>query len=45
VDGHLADSVAMLALPFGQNDKGATDLSFGKRSHIIDHRLVEGVED
>ena len=24
-------------VPFGENDEGAEDLSYGKRSHIIDH--------
>ncbi len=45
--GISADDVAMVyagLLPFGQNDKGAVDLSFGKRSHVIDHARVEGVE-
>lgn len=31
-------------LPFGQNDAGATDLSFGKRSHVIDHRETDGID-
>lgn len=31
-------------LPFGQNDAGATDLSFGKRSHIIDHKERDGLD-
>jgi len=41
------DDVAMVyagLLPFGQNDRGAVDLSFGKRSHVIDHRAKEGLE-
>jgi glycerol-3-phosphate dehydrogenase len=45
--GFERDDVAMVyagLLPFGQNDKGAVDLSFGKRSHVIDHRIKEGVE-
>jgi glycerol-3-phosphate dehydrogenase len=45
--GFTRDDVAMVyagLLPFGQNDKGAVDLSFGKRSHVIDHRTVEGLE-
>jgi glycerol-3-phosphate dehydrogenase len=31
-------------LPFGQNDAGAVDLSFGKRSHVIDHLAKDGVD-
>ena len=41
------DDVAMVyagLLPFGQNDSGAVDLSFGKRSHLIDHESIEGVK-
>ncbi len=45
--GITRDDVAMVyagLLPFGQNDQGATDLSFGKRSHIIDHKAKDGVD-
>jgi glycerol-3-phosphate dehydrogenase len=45
--GITRDDVAMVyagLLPFGQNDQGATDLSFGKRSHVIDHKPKDGVE-
>lgn len=45
--GITRDDVAMVyagLLPFGQNDQGATDLSFGKRSHIIDHKEKDGVD-
>ena len=31
-------------LPFGQNDAGAVDLSFGKRSHLIDHEVADGLK-
>jgi glycerol-3-phosphate dehydrogenase len=31
-------------LPFGRNDAGATDLSFGKRSHVIDHLDSDGID-
>ncbi len=40
------DDVAMVyagLLPFGQNDAGAVDLSFGKRSHLIDHEPTDGI--
>ena len=45
--GITLDDVAMVyagLLPFGQNDAGAVDLSFGKRSHLIDHEAADGVE-
>jgi glycerol-3-phosphate dehydrogenase len=45
--GLSRDDVAMVyagLLPFGQNDSGAVDLSFGKRSHVIDHAESDGVE-
>lgn len=29
-------------LPFGDNDEGDSDLSFGKRSHVVDHGLAGG---
>jgi glycerol-3-phosphate dehydrogenase len=31
-------------VPFGQNASGAADLSYGKRSHLIDHAREHGVE-
>jgi glycerol-3-phosphate dehydrogenase len=31
-------------VPFGQNESGAADLSYGKRSHLIDHAKDHGVE-
>jgi glycerol-3-phosphate dehydrogenase len=31
-------------VPFGENAPGATDLSYGKRSHIIDHARSHGFE-
>jgi glycerol-3-phosphate dehydrogenase len=41
----LADVAMVYAglLPFGQNDSGAVDLSFGKRSHLIDHEVADGI--
>jgi len=45
--GITLDDVAMVyagLLPFGQNDAGAVDLSFGKRSHLIDHEAADGVK-
>ena len=44
--GITLDDVAMVyagLLPFGQNDAGAVDLSFGKRSHLIDHEATDGM--
>lgn len=44
--GLTLDDVAMVyvgLLPFGRNDAGAVDLSFGKRSHLIDHEAAEGI--
>jgi glycerol-3-phosphate dehydrogenase len=44
--GLTLDDVAMVyagLLPFGQNDAGAVDLSFGKRSHLIDHETADGI--
>jgi glycerol-3-phosphate dehydrogenase len=31
-------------VPFGENEPGARDLSYGKRSHLIDHKVSEGLE-
>jgi glycerol-3-phosphate dehydrogenase len=31
-------------VPFGINEPGATNLSYGKRSNMIDHRKTDGVE-
>ena len=31
-------------VPFGENEPGARDLSYGKRSHLIDHKLSEGLD-
>jgi glycerol-3-phosphate dehydrogenase len=31
-------------VPFGHNESGAADLSYGKRSHLIDHAKEHGVE-
>jgi len=31
-------------LPFGENDPGSKDLSFGKRSVIIDHEATDGLK-
>jgi glycerol-3-phosphate dehydrogenase len=31
-------------VPFGENESGAADLSYGKRSHLIDHAKEHGVE-
>lgn len=45
--GITLDDVAMVyagLLPFGQNDAGAVDLSFGKRSHLIDHEAADGLK-
>ncbi|HEY8105088.1 MAG TPA: glycerol-3-phosphate dehydrogenase/oxidase [Gemmatimonadales bacterium] len=42
------DDIAMVyagLLPFGQNDAGAVDLSFGKRSHLIDHEAADGIRN
>jgi glycerol-3-phosphate dehydrogenase len=41
------DDVAMWhagLVPFGHNESGAADLSYGKRSHLIDHASEHGVE-
>jgi len=41
------DDVAMVyagLLPFGQNDAGTVDLSFGKRSHLVDHEVTDGIK-
>ena len=46
--GVTLDDVAMVyagLLPFGQNDAGAVDLSFGKRSHLIDHEAADGIRN
>lgn len=46
--GITLDDVAMVyagLLPFGQNDAGAVDLSFGKRSHLIDHEAADGIRN
>jgi glycerol-3-phosphate dehydrogenase len=32
-------------LPFGDNEEGAEDLRYGKRSHVIDHREEQGLEN
>lgn len=32
-------------LPFGDNEEGAEDLSYGKRSRIVDHRDEHGLEN
>ena len=45
--GLTLNDVAMVyagLLPFGQNDAGAVDLSFGKRSHLIDHEAADGIK-
>ncbi|HEX5420426.1 MAG TPA: glycerol-3-phosphate dehydrogenase C-terminal domain-containing protein, partial [Gammaproteobacteria bacterium] len=31
-------------LPFGDNEPGAEDLRYGKRSHVIDHRAEHGLD-
>ena len=31
-------------VPFGENEAGAKDLSYGKRSHLIDHKASEDLE-
>jgi glycerol-3-phosphate dehydrogenase len=46
--GVTLDDVTMVyagLLPFGQNDAGAVDLSFGKRSHLIDHEAADGIKN
>ena len=45
--GLTLDDVAMWhagLVPFGENEAGAADLSYGKRSHLIDHAEAHGVE-
>ncbi|MBN1236879.1 MAG: FAD-dependent oxidoreductase, partial [Gammaproteobacteria bacterium] len=32
-------------VPFGDNDADAKDLSYGKRSHIVDHRETHGIDN
>ena len=32
-------------VPFGENESGAEDLSYGKRSHIVDHSETDGVSN
>ncbi len=32
-------------LPFGDNEPGAEDLRYGKRSHVIDHRIEHGLDN
>jgi glycerol-3-phosphate dehydrogenase len=32
-------------LPFGENDVSASDLRFGKRSHLTDHRAEHGLDN
>lgn len=32
-------------VPFGDNEIGASDLRYGKRSHVIDHAEVHGLEN
>ncbi|MDH5444146.1 MAG: glycerol-3-phosphate dehydrogenase/oxidase [Gammaproteobacteria bacterium] len=31
-------------VPFGENEPGSENLSYGKRSHIIDHKLTDDIE-
>ena len=31
-------------VPFGENEEGAEDLSYGKRSHLIDHTREDGID-
>ena len=31
-------------VPFGDNEADAKDLSYGKRSHLIDHKVSDGLE-
>ena len=31
-------------VPFGENEAGAENLSYGKRSHLIDHKISENLE-
>ncbi len=31
-------------VPFGENEEGAENLSYGKRSHLIDHKQEDGVD-
>ncbi len=31
-------------VPFGENEGGGEDLSYGKRSHLIDHKHEEGID-
>lgn len=32
-------------VPFGENEEGADDLSYGKRSHFIDHKVTDKLEN
>lgn len=32
-------------VPFGDNDSGASDLRYGKRSHLIDHARAHGIRN
>ncbi len=31
-------------VPFGENEEGAENLSYGKRSHLIDHKQEDGID-
>jgi len=32
-------------VPFGENEEGADDLSYGKRSHFIDHKIQDDLDN
>lgn len=32
-------------VPFGENEEGAKNLSYGKRSHFIDHKISDGLDN